>query len=82
MELIFSLVTMIVTFLCGLAAKKSTWMDNNLIPVQNLLIGIIFAIIEWIATKDFSTAIMLSGLVAGGTYDIGHNIMKILGREE
>lgn len=76
-ETIIVLVTAIVTFLCGLVAKKVSWFNTNLIPIQNILIGVIVAVIEWIVTKDFSTAIAVSGLIAGGIYDIGHNIQKI-----
>ena len=74
---IISIVTFIVTLICGWASKKCPKISNNLIPIQNLLIGLIVAIIEWIITKDFKTAIMLSGILAGGTYDIAHNIKKI-----
>lgn len=77
LEVIITLVTMLVTFLCGLIAKKVSWFNTNLIPIQNILIGIIVAAIEWIITKDFSTAIALSGLIAGGIYDIGHNLQKM-----
>lgn len=75
---IISIVTMIVTFVCGLIAKRLKWFNNKLIPIQNILIGVIVAGIEWIVTKDFSTAIALSGLVAGGSYDIFHNLEKIV----
>lgn len=77
LEVIITLVTMVVTFLCGIIAKKSKWFNTNLIPIQNIFIGIIVAIIEWIITKDFSVAIATSGLIAGGIYDIGHNLQKI-----
>lgn len=77
LEAIIAVVTMVVTFICGLIAKKVKWFDNNLIPIQNILIGIIVAVIEWIITKDFSTAIAVSGLIAGGVYDIGHNLQKM-----
>lgn len=77
LEVIITLVTMVVTFLCGLAAKKSDWFNDNLIPIQNILIGVIVAVIEWIITKDFSVAIAASGLIAGGIYDIGHNLKKM-----
>lgn len=77
LEVIITLVTMVVTFLCGIIAKKSKWFNTNLIPIQNIFIGIIVAIIEWIITKDFSTAIAVSGLIAGGIYDIGHNLQKM-----
>ena len=77
LEAIIMLVTMVVTFFCGLIAKKVSWFNTNLIPIQNILIGVIVAVIEWIITKDFSTAIAISGLIAGGIYDIGHNLQKM-----
>ena len=77
LETIVVLVTMVVTFLCGLIAKKVSWFNNHLRPIQNILIGVIVAIIEFIITKDFSVAIALSGLIAGGAYDIGNNLKKI-----
>lgn len=81
---IISLVTFIVTLILGFISKKSKFISNNLIPVQNLLIGLIVAIVEWIITKDFNTAIALSGIMAGGAYDVVHNIqkMKIENKEE
>ena len=81
-EIIIFLVSMILTWLLGIISKKSTWLNNHLIPTQNLVIGLVVAIIDWIITKDFSTAIALSGLMAGGTYDIIHNFNKMLDKEE
>jgi len=75
---IISLVTFVVTLICGIIAKRCPGFSNKLIPVQNLAIGIIVAVIEWIITKDFSLAITLSGVLAGGTYDIIHNIEKLI----
>lgn len=75
---LISLVTIIVTWVLGILAKKSTFISNKLIPVQNILIGVIVAVIEWIVTRDFSTAIALSGIIAGGTYDVFHNLEKIV----
>lgn len=75
---LISLVTIIVTWILGILAKKSTFINNKLIPIQNILIGVIVAVIEWIVTKDFSTAIALSGLIAGGSYDVFHNLEKIV----
>jgi uncharacterized membrane protein YeaQ/YmgE (transglycosylase-associated protein family) len=77
LETIVIIVTMIVTFICGVIAKKVSWFNNKLIPIQNLLIGLIVAIIEFIITKDFNIAIALSGLLAGGTYDIGNNLKQM-----
>ena len=75
---ILTLVTVVVSWVMGYVAKKNSWFKSNLIPVQNVIIGLVVAIIEWIITKDFSLAISLSGLFAGGSYDLGKNLMKIL----
>lgn len=75
---IISMATMIATWVLGIIAKKYTSLNNKLIPIQNILIGLIVAIIEWIITRDFNTAIALSGIIAGGTYDIFHNLEKIV----
>ena len=75
---IISIVTILVTWLLGVLSKRSTFINNKLIPIQNILIGVIVALIEWIVTRDFSTAIALSGLIAGGSYDVFHNLEKIV----
>ena len=78
---IFAIATFIASLLCGFITKKIPQISNKLIPLQNLAIGVIVALIEWIITKDLSTAIMLSGLMAGGVYDIGHNLKKLFAKE-
>ena len=75
---ILTIVTIIVTLVLGYIAKKSSFINNNIIPIQNIIVGVVIAIIEWIITKDFNTAIALSGLFAGGAYDLWHNIEKII----
>ena len=75
---ILTIVTILVTWVLGWASKKSTFIKNELIPLQNILVGLIVALIEWAITKDFSTAIALSGIFAGGLYDIPNNLKKIL----
>lgn len=75
---ILTIVTIVVTWILGALAKKFNWINTNLIPLQNIAIGLIIAIIEWIITKNFSTAIALSGILAGGAYDIFHNLEKIV----
>ena len=77
---IVSFVTIIVTWIFGYLAKKSVWINNKIIPLQNIAIGLIVAIIEWIITKDFSLALAASGLIAGGAYDVVHNLKKIFGK--
>lgn len=71
------LATMIITLILGAISKKSKFINDNLIPVQNLCIGLIIAIIHFALTKDFDSSIALSGLMAGGTYDIIHNLRKM-----
>ena len=75
---VVALVTFFITLILGYFSKKSTFIKNELIPIQNILVGIIVAIIEWIITKNFESAIMVSGILAGGTYDIFHNLEKII----
>lgn len=79
---IISIVTIFVTFVCGLIAKKSSWIDNKLIPVQNLAIGLIAGMIYYFITKDFNLVIMSVGLGTGGAYDIVHNLQKLLEKGE
>lgn len=75
---IISIVTVIVTFVCGLIAKKVSWFNNKLIPIQNLAIGIIAGVIYYIITKDLNLVIMTVGLGTGGAYDIINNVKKLM----
>ncbi len=82
-EYLISLVTVLVTLILGFITKKSNKIPTELIPVQNLLVGLIVAIVEWIITKDFNTGIALSGLIAaGGPYDIVHNLNKLVHKDD
>lgn len=74
---IISIATFIVALVLGFVSKKSKYVENNLIPLQNLLIGVIVSVVELIITKDFDTAILLSGVLAGGIYDIPNNLKKL-----
>lgn len=78
-EYLIALITIIVEIILGFISKKNPKIKNQLIPIQNLLVGLIVAIIEYFVTKDFETAIAISGLIAGGTYDIVHNLRKLKG---
>ena len=79
LEIILSIVVMIVTFILGLVAKKVTWISNNLIPLQNLIIGVITSLIYYFITKDFSIAIASAGLMTGGAYDLVKNLKDLVG---
>lgn len=77
-EIIMSLITIVVTFILGLIVKKVNWVSDNLIPLQNLVIGIIVSLIYYFMTKDVSINIALSGLLSGGTYDIFKNLKEFI----
>lgn len=79
---IISLVTIVVTFVFGLIAKKVSWFNNKLIPIQNLAIGIIAGIIYYCITKDLNVVIMTVGLGTGGAYDVVSNLNKLLEKGE
>lgn len=78
LEIILSVVVMIVTFILGLVAKKVTWISNNLIPLQNLIIDVIMALIYFFITKDISIAIVSAGIMTGGAYDLVKNLKELV----
>lgn len=78
-EILLSGVTLIVTWVLGYFSKKSNFVSNNIIPLQNIAIGLIIACVEWFITKDFKVSVALAGLTAGGAYDILHNLSKLKG---
>ena len=78
LENIIALVTVVVSFFLGKLSKKNNFVKNELIPLQNLFVGIVVAVIYYLMTKDISVSIATAGLFAGGTYDIVHNMKKML----
>ena len=65
LEVIISIVTVLVSFVLGLIAKRVIWINNHIIPLQNLLVGIIAAVIYYIITKDVNLVIAGLGLFTG-----------------
>lgn len=82
LEQLITFTTIALTWILGILSKKSKFISNNLIPLQNILIGLVVAIVEWIITKDFKVAIALAGIFAGGLYDVGNNLKKIIENKE
>ncbi len=78
LEIILSVVVIVVTFILGLVAKKVTWISNNLIPLQNLVIDVIMALIYFFITKDISIAIVSAGIMTGGAYDLVKNLKELV----
>ncbi len=75
---IFCTITLLISWITGRISKKLPWFENYLIPVQNMLIGLCIATTEWFFTGNFQMAIAVSGIAAGGIYDVLHNINIIL----
>lgn len=76
------IITIVVTFILGELAKKYQFINNNLIPIQNLVIGVLSFVIDYIITRDINGALIFSGLTAGGMYDIINNLSKIEKKKE
>ena len=76
-EIIMSLVTIVATLILGLLSKKATWISDHIIPIQNLIIGIVVAVIYYFMTKDVSVTIAMSGIIASVTYDIVKNLKAL-----
>lgn len=77
-DIIITVITMIVTWILGALSKKSTYINNNLIIIQNIVIGPIVALLYYIITKDFNIAIAISGVLADTGYNLFHNIDKLI----
>lgn len=81
LQYIVAIATFLISLILGEIAKKLNQDIKRYLPIQNLLIGVVVCVVEYILTKDFSLAIMMSGLTAGGTYDIISNLNKLNGDE-
>ncbi len=77
-ELIITLITMIVTWILGALSKKSIYINNNLIIIQNIVIGLCASLVYFVITKDFNLAITMSGVFAETGYNLIHNVEKLI----
>ena len=78
-----ALLTVLVSLIAGQLTKKYPNVDKGkVIPIQNLVIGVLVAGIYWIVTKDFNAAIAASGLLAGGVYDLVSNLTLLTKKGE
>ena len=77
-ELIVTLLTMIFTWILGFISKRCPYINNNLIIIQNIVVGLSVSIFYFIITKDFNLAISLSGIFAETGYNLIHNIEKLI----
>ena len=74
---IVNLVTIIITYIFGIITKKVSWLEDDYIPLQNLVIGIVAGVIcagLKIDNMNYLTPIItctMSAFAAGGLYDQG-----------
>ena len=69
------------TIIIGQLVKKYPTLESKQIPLQNLAIGIIVCIIQFAITRDINTAVAMSGIISGGTYDLAKAVMQIFSKE-
>lgn len=74
-EIIIMVVTSIITGIFGILAKKFNWSSKDLIPFQNLAIGLFAGIFLYLTNLNTNliSAVFLSyfsAMGAGGTYDL------------
>lgn len=77
-ELIVTLLTMALTWILGFLSKRCPYINNNLIIIQNIVVGLCVSIFYFIITRDFNLAITLSGLFAETGYNLIHNVEKLI----
>lgn len=81
-ELIITLLTVTLTWVLGFLSKRCPYINNNLIIIQNIVIGLCVSIFYFAITKDFNLAITLSGLFAETGYNLIHNIEKLIAADK
>lgn len=74
-EIVISFITGIVTYISGLLAKKYKLVESELIPLQNIAIGVLAGVIVYLLglNSNLITSIFIcsvSAMGAGGTYDL------------
>ena len=74
-EIIIMVITSIITGVFGILAKKFNWTSKEIIPFQNLAIGLFAGIFLYLTNLNTNliSAVFLSyfsAMGAGGTYDL------------
>lgn len=62
-SIIIGIVTFVVTLILGIIAKKNPKFNNYLIPIQNIVVGIIATFIEYLITKKLKPVNNSSGII-------------------
>jgi len=74
---ILSYVTMIVVWVLGKVAKKSTIINNNFIPFQSAIIGLIAMGLYYYATGDLEGILVGSAIIATYVYDAWKGVKEL-----
>lgn len=77
-----TLATVIITIILGFVTKKYTKLDNKKIPIQNMFIGLFVFLVQYLITKDLNVAVAVSGVLSGGTYDLGKSLLQLFKKED
>lgn len=76
MEVIVSFITMLITWFLGIVSKKSSKIQNNKIPLQNMIIMLLACMIYYYATGSMSAVVASGSPVATLIYDALHGLNK------
>lgn len=77
-----TLATVVATLILGQLSKKFEFIAKKQIPLQNIFIGLVVCAVQYIITKDVNTAVIMSGVMSGGIYDLGKSIALLIKKEE
>ena len=80
-ETIIMMLTQIIVWILGALSKKNENIKNDMIIVQNGIVGLISCFLYYVVTKDFSVAIATSGLTADIVYNLVHSSYKLIKRK-
>lgn len=76
MEMIISIISFLTTYILGLIAKKTNYLQSKIIPIQNLLIMTISVLFFYFVSGDISLVIASGSPVATLIYDTMHCLTK------
>lgn len=76
MEFIIGFVSALITYILGKLAKKSSVVQDKKIPIQNILIMVVSALIYYACTGDFSMVVASGSPIATLYYDLINNLKK------
>lgn len=76
MEFIIGFVSALMTYILGKLAKKSKVVQDNKIPLQNVLVMAVSSLFYFAITGDFSMVVASGSPIATLFYDTINNLKK------